>query len=314
MSYVLLNKFQGAFLGSLAQQNLKTSPQSLKTNWDFNILSHKTKPQWFLFLKQDVVSVMPKQEKLVNMWFDLVFEAIPTANKAKTASCSALALLLLPIILYYCDYWHYLAQYIKQKCQELNQSSAEIDTILVWCYGVRLALRGELVGLGLTERVVQETQIQQQSVISWLKTIEASYLEGWSFSKLLQELSNYSGQIPLSWFCFFNNAEDFDLTTQQASFLESNFPLVTALSGVLSGAYNGLTGIPVNWRNQYQNQDFYRQTIIQTEEMTKEWLGIEGANNVNQERASCIITAPRILQSRSSLRIISQQEYQSKRI
>ena len=311
MSYILLNKFRGAFLGSLAHQNLKTLELDSQSSFYSHSLSEAIKPQWFLGLQQEIVSIMPRQENLVNAWFETVFELLLTKNLLKTANCSVFVLLSLPIIIYYCDYWLYLTEYIEQKGQKFAKSSEEITAILVWCYGVRLALRGELISSNLTHCFIQEAQVKQQKTTLWLEKLKISYFEGWSLSQLLTELSSPDNeQIPLSLSCFLNNAEDFELIIQQASFLEEDFTLVTALSGVLGGAYNGLTGIALNWRNSNQNQNYYQQLIIQIEEMTKEWLGIDGAANIDQ--ASCIITAPQILQPRSSLKVISQEEYRSK--
>lgn len=314
MSYFLLNKFQGAFFGSLAISKLATQNQQLETAFD-NEKSFHQKQQWFLFLNQTVVSEMPNQEKLLNIWWKTVFDNFPITqeNLADNNFCSIFSLSVLPVVLYYHDYWHYLAEFVTKRGKQLQKSQIEIDNVLVWCYAVRLALRGELASYNLTEGVVQGTKIQQDSVILWLKKLELFFLEGLSLEELLEDLCSIDHkEIALSLFCFLSNPQDFELTVRQALFLEQSFARASALSGVLSGAYNGLTGIPINWRNLYWHQSFDRQLIVQIEEMIDEWLGIDQGKN--KRNTSSVITAPQILQPRPSLQVISQQEYQSRLI
>lgn len=274
MGYSLLNKFRGAWLGSVMGSQLATQHQAIniKSN-DF--LAHETR------------------------------------------QFSEFALSILPLVLYHHDDWCNLSSLLTQKVRSRprphhvkssSKSQAEIDNILVWSYTVRLALRGELASQGLSDRVMRGTRLEQAASIEWLKQVEVSCLQGFSPIQLIEALSPLENwELPLSLFCFLNNAEDFALTIQQALSLEKQATKITALSAIFSGAYNGLTAIPINWRNWSKNQEFYQKIMAKTEDMINEWLGID--SSVDSKDKTLVITAPKILQPRSNLRIISQPEY-----
>lgn len=285
MGYCLFNKFRGAWLGSLMGQKLANYHQPLFLPW-----SNQTKASF-------------EQEK------DNLLDIL--GNNTAQITLDKLILSLLPAILYYHDDWFALSAFLTQKIKQLSQSRTEIDNILIWCYVVRLALRGEIVSHGLTEKVVMGTGLKQTPAIQWLKQVELSSVKGFSSIHLIENLSFMDrGEIPLSLFCFLNNFADFSLTIQQSLSIEKILKQktnLTALSGVLSGAFNGWTGISTNWRIWLQDQDFYLQINCQIEKLFQEWLGSESLSHNNS--FSSVISSPKILQLRPDLKIVSQQEY-----
>jgi hypothetical protein len=285
MGYCLFNKFRGAWLGSLMGQKLANYHQPLFLPW-----SNQTK-----------ASFEQEKDNLLDILGD---------NTAQITS-DKLILSLLPAILYYHDDWFTLSAVLTQKIDKLSQSRTEIDNILIWCYVVRLALRGEIVSHGLTNQVVIGTGLKQTPAIKWLKQVELSNVKGFSSIHLIENLSFMDRwEIPLSLFCFLNNLADFSLTIQQSLSIEKILKQktnLTALTGVLSGAYNGWAGISIKWRIWLQNQDFYPQINFQIEKLIKEWLGGESLSNT--QILSSVISSPKILQLRPDLKIISQQEY-----
>ena len=318
MGYSLLDKFRGAWLGSIIAQQLATQNQEeslTKRNLTF---FNDAKQQWFLWSTKEIAFTIQEQCQVLDIGEKKAINSVSQDNLNIEPIIGYIPLSILPIILYYHDYWDNLSNSIGQQGQSLQKSQAEIDNILIWCYVVRLALRGELIDRSalatrdhnLTNRVVMGTGLKQQSSILWLKKVEIFCLKGFSSMQLLKELSPMASlEIPLSLFCFLNNPEDFYLTVQQALSLEKKASNVTALSSVLSGAYNGLQGIPVNWRNLCQDREFYRQILRETEEMINQWLGSDFS--VKTKTVSSVINAPKTLQCRSNLKIISQQEYES---
>ncbi|VEP14666.1 conserved hypothetical protein [Hyella patelloides LEGE 07179] len=309
MNYSLLSRFRGAWLGSLIGQQLANHNRLITIREQKTSISELAKPKSFWRSRQsrgaarstpEILSALQEQ---FNVLETLRWESIDSVSGQEYY-----LLAIFPVIMYYHDDWCSLSSFINQNRYSLQQSQKEIDNILVWCYTVRLALRGELVCCGLTERVVVGIGLKQTASIQWLKEVEMSCLNGLNSIQLAKKLSAMeNGDLALSLFCVLQNPEDFFLTIQQALFWEKQTTMITALSGVLSGAYNGLTGIPVNWRNLSQNQDFYQQITTKTENMIAEWLGIE--LTVNRGTLSSVITSPRVLQPRSNLKIISQQEY-----
>lgn len=312
MSYSLLDRFRGALLGAVVGQHMSDlgegsvlhdlpslpfhdrTQQPRQTNKNQIFFSDSISNSWLEWSIAEIRS-MSQARKLCDSW-----QRLNVRLKAST-----IALWLLPIILYHHDDWFSLSNFLARTKKQ--QFPEENDLILIWCYTIRLALRGELQPEGLTDRVMLGTRLKQKASIEWLKKVEVSCLRGFDSNQLIAELLPMKErEIPLALFCFLSNPQDFSLTTQQALFLERQAVNVTALSATLSGAYNGITGIALEHR-QERNQNFYRPMMNKTEDMIKEWWGIDFAQDF--QTVSSVITAPKVLQSRSGLRIISQQEY-----
>ncbi|WP_026734139.1 ADP-ribosylglycohydrolase family protein [Fischerella sp. PCC 9605] len=52
----------------------------------------------------------------------------------------------------------------------------------------------------------------------------------------------------MAFYCFLGTLEDFRLSVGRATQVKSHSVLISAFTGTLSGAYNGVAGIPVSWR------------------------------------------------------------------
>jgi hypothetical protein len=286
MGYSLLDKFRGAWLGSLIGQKIVKDRQKLP----------------FSPSNQEIMFVLPDAEARRNSQENV-------GQKYSQSQLSQLIMAFLPTILYYHDDWSYLSAFLCQQANLRPQSPSEIDNILVWSYVVRLALRGEVVNSGLTNRVVVGTGLQETASVRWLEQVEMSCLNGCNTTQLIEQLSflKESWEIPLSLFCFHNNPEDFYLTVQQALSLAELDNNITVLSAVLSGAYNGWTRIPVYWRNWLQNQDFYVPISNKINATIQEWLGRDFLSST--VALPLVISSPKVLQPRSNLKIISQHEY-----
>ena len=57
-----------------------------------------------------------------------------------------------------------------------------------------------------------------------------------------------STPIALAFYCFLSSLEDFRLSTLRAAQTDYQPQITTAIAGALSGAYNSISGIPINWR------------------------------------------------------------------
>jgi ADP-ribosylglycohydrolase len=279
MGYSLLDKFRGAWLGSLIVQKIANNPQKLP----------------FSPSNQEIISILQDRAS--------------RSNSPENENTGQLILAFLPTILYHHDDWSYLSAFLRQQANIRGLSSPKIDLILVWSYAIRLALRGEIINRDLTNRVVMGTGLKKKASVNWLEQVEMSCLNGCNSTQLIEQLSflQENWEIPLSLFCFLNNSEDFYLTVQQALSLAELENQITVLSAILSGAYNGWTRIPVNWRNWLQNQDFYRPISQKINATIKDW---SGRNSLSSTLTlPLIVSSPKILQPRSNFKIISQHEY-----
>ena len=311
MNYSLLDKFRGAWLGSaIAQELIERDREPIIGDNRVTEFSDRIKPQ-FWRSQGGITSPTQKEfSELIEIYRTKIVSSIKEEKPNVQPRSSEIILPVLPMLLYYHDYWWYLANFLTKLGKSFQKSQSEVENILVWCYLLRLALRGELAINDLTRRVVMGTGLQQQSATClWLKSIELSCLKGFSSMQLLKELSpTIDLEIPLSVFCFLNNSEDFYLTIAQALSLEKQVTSITTLSSILAGAYNGLRGIPINWHNLCRNREFYSQIIIETKETIEQWQGNDCS--IGTEMVSSTINAPKMWQRRSNLKIISQQEYE----
>jgi len=146
-----------------------------------------------------------------------------------------------------------------------------------------------------------------------LKLVVEAINSGISLHNLLDKLSSNgntkSTAIALSWYCFLTSPQDFKISVQRAASIPNVGGLTAALTSTLSGAYNGITGIPYNWRirmSQNLNYTLENQLVSQ---LFKAWLGIyaiDGNQGLYNQKLDAVALSP-MIQSRPTLKIISQK-------
>ena len=283
MSYSLLDRFRGAWLGSIVplrpQQEVTQQVAQWEQNTSFDV---QQSYQWLASTEQ-------------NQTID------------KETNPARLLLKLLPAIVYYHDDWKTLAGILQDLSQNAALPANLERGLLVWSYIICLELRGKDF-LGLTNLLTMKLELQPTEV-EWLNIVEISYLQGSLLTELEQRLIHQPNrEISLSIFCFLCNPEDYSLAVAQALRATENATLVAALTGALSGAYNGWHGIPVFWRYQVRDCNFFSQILRYTEDTIQKWCGLE----VKSDRLLSepfVVTAPRVAQARESLKIVSQADY-----
>ena len=228
---------------------------------------------------------------------------------------------LLPFVIFYGDNFDFFTEIINQcnlKSVKTRENEEYIEDILIWNYLLTLALNNKFkpdANLSLiVGQVLSGVALKKTSLIAKLETIIKAWEQGMSLYQLTEELlskgNSWQTAIALSFYCFATTPQDFKLSIKRASTLEPDIAwLTTALTGTVSGAYNGITGIPRNWRamaNQNSTYQLENQTVVK---LFKAWVGVSliDSNQFSGDLELHAVATPNIIQPRLSLKIISQK-------
>ena len=226
---------------------------------------------------------------------------------------------LLPLTIFYGDNWNLLQKIIRRYYSKLgnlsNNLELESDTLL-WSYLITSILNSAVESdprhlakllKGISTDVAGKTALTTQ-----LEVVKIAMERGASLQQLSDELLNLgnSGQtaIALSYYCFATTATDFKLSVQRASNLNPEIAKLAAiLTGTISGAYNGIAGIPISWRKIANQNSAYASASQTVLDLFRAWLGIYSARSAESNLEIQAIAVPSLIQTRKSLKVISQQ-------
>lgn len=169
-------------------------------------------------------------------------------------------LISLPRLLFFCDQ----SEETITKPHHLAESQLAINS---YVRAMALILREKLVA----ERLFQDLQATfgQDYDHESLQTLQISLEEGKSLQEVKEQLPLSCWEIWLALYCFVTSAEDVVLTINRAE--QFGGAEVVALAGALSGAHNGVSGIPIPWRCRYREQLKHWKTKLEAMFIT--WSG-----------------------------------------
>jgi ADP-ribosylglycohydrolase len=129
------------------------------------------------------------------------------------------------------------------------------DGTLAVGYAIALALTEKLNPLTLIPQTIAFLGETPTSIPKKLLKVQNLLEQGAGLSKAQAELAReekLSNTIAMAFYCFLSTLEDFRLAVLRATY-DLNSTSVSsqatgAIAGALSGAYNGIGGIPVNWQ------------------------------------------------------------------
>ena len=302
MKSSLLHKFQGAYLGycigKLLSSNHTVKNESVSSN---------------LILK-DLVNDLDNDLAIYKNYF----------FQGKDLSISDFTLDLLLWILLYHDNWYHLHYLINQVREKNNFKSEDQELIELWVDQVILALTEKLDINNPVQQTISRRQLQHSLNLEQIQLIKLALFQGQSAKQLLEILLTQTNSYPriellFSLYLFWTIPEDFSLMIQRGTALSQKFCNTVGLIGTLAGAYNSLLGISPYWLSLYQNQHgnlskitdhCYREIrndVAMIKKLFNFWSGVYHHDNDNFQ--SLVIATPNSFQTRSSLEIVSQQEY-----
>ena len=300
MRYLLQERFVGAYLGGVMAERL--SPQ---TKTSLNKLDHNQ--IFWLEIHQEIMTQIPLDLSQSLSWEDLHI------NARSKITISELALILVPLILYYHDNLPQLEFFLAQNAQYWQIPTSDLAGIIWWSTAVSLTLRDKLNPEDLLSQLTFAAQRLDYSFGQDLVRLQSLFTKLLSVTEVAEELLLLANpqDLPflLSLYCFYQTPENFALTLQQARRVQDLTCNLLALTGFLSGAYNSRIGLPVDWEKFWQNEDSYQKIWQLGRKNFALWSGVcDRGNDVNM---TAIVATPRSLQNRVQLKIISQTEYES---
>ena len=168
---------------------------------------------------------------------------------------------------------------------------------------------GYIISRSLTESFDSRTIITQlldemtnlhPLIFQELSTIERLLDRSSSLHRVAQRLATTAHPIIIptlqAIYCFLSTPEDFSLATRRADRLDDRSQLTQALTGILAGAYNSLTEIPLNGYIATQERV---QWLSLAQNLLSVWAGIDLHHGFPTHPAAPLaVAAPQVIQRR----------------
>jgi hypothetical protein len=268
------------------------------------------------YISAEIVKILSNNSSSVN---------IPTNQKCLISLLEYhnTFLSLLPLIIFWGNNQDLLTAIITQ-CNVKATHATEIEEdILIWSYLLTLVsnqpLDSQTLNVGLiVKQILAGIKVGTTSLIEKLEIVNQGWEQGITWQQLTEKLLNKGnwGQIAiaLSIYCFGCTPHDFRVASRRAANLNYNLARVTtALTATISGAYNGMTGIPWSWKSTANNDQTDQQVKLVGRELWQSWLGIYSDNEQQflYDEQLHAVALPNTIQPRKALKIISQKLHSS---
>ncbi|EAZ89766.1 ADP-ribosylglycohydrolase family protein [Crocosphaera chwakensis] len=265
MNQSLSNSFRGSLLG-LKVANLINSEKQTLLNWEI--------------INQKVIIDLIKSETISRE----TCEKITFICKKSSISSGEFILVILPLILFFHETEALLHEQLEKIKKYNNITQETIEDIMIFRKITNLILNQEKPPLNhlltvspLLKKV--ETFLDNQTTLTELKK---------QFRPQTALDSNY---LLLSLYCFCRTTDNFKLSILQAS--QFNYPVILGITAVLSGAYNGYSGIPVSWRLNISLKDQENSLYQQISQLWAKWAGVDEPLKIIGSIETQVITSPK---------------------
>jgi len=281
MRYSLRDRVRGIFLGMLIGETL-TTQESVGLG-EIGILSSQ--------------SLINRGRLDMEEWWNNY------QNKRSTSTAGMIVIAALPLAIFYHEDLDRFKENLQQFLKFSHADPEERDNALAWGYVLIKCLTETLNTVTLIPETIdflgKTTSPLPESLLklnNLLRRQAGMVRIGAEFN--LQE--NISHNMALSLYCFLSSVEDFKL-----SLLRSNKQAqisncyCSVLTGVMSGAYNSVQGIPLNWKVLLSLKP-ETSNLSQIEELTDNLVKLwSGAYNLNIQLAPySIFAAPHLIRPR----------------
>lgn len=278
MKHLLLTRLQGALIGAntIYSDRQQISPNQLMLDTNLALM--------------DGMSSLTRHGKYESQdWTKNIFTDIPNPERAMVA--------MLPLMLFFHD------DRVKLREILVNVShSWQLD----WETCSSAVAIGYIISRSLTESLNSRTIAQlldempnlHPRIFQELSTIERPS-DRTSLHQVAQRLAIDSHpmitQTVLAIYCFLSTPEDFSLATRRAYHSQSQSQLTCALTGILAGAHNSLTGIPLNGYIATQEKE---QWLSAAESLLAAWAGVYHELPSTNSAHPLAVASPRVMQRR----------------
>ncbi len=204
------------------------------------------------------------------------------------------------------------------------------EEIATWNYLLTLALNNKFkleepnISM-MVKQVLGGVKVKASSLVAKLEIVSQAWERGLSLQQLAEKLYQQENKLKLtaslvqpevsfvlamSFYCFISTPKNFMLSVKRATKISSNLSVpITVFTASLSGAYNGISGIPRNWKMAASHHQLYQQAQTTSQRLFKTWLGVHNPDNLEllYDLELHAVANPKIFQHRPNLKIISQK-------
>ncbi|MGL5194751.1 MAG: ADP-ribosylglycohydrolase family protein, partial [Chroococcales cyanobacterium] len=187
-------------------------------------------------------------------WFEAVASVSQRSEgiESKAIRGTDRLMAVLPVLLFYHEQLEFLRTTLYQISEHLSIPLAERDGLLAMGYAIAASLTERLNRHSLIGETIAYLQESPSPLIIQLAIVETLLAEGASLERVREQLvrTEATDSLPfaLGFYCVLSTLEDFRLSISRAKRTGSQSAVTTVITGILSGAYNSIPGIPWTWQ------------------------------------------------------------------
>ncbi len=197
-----------------------------------------------------------------------------------------MAIALLPVGLFFHEDRLKLWQNLEQAIAQVQNPEIDPRGVFAVEFAIAEILQERLDPLTLIPQLLATLDDVEGSLIEQLRQVQTLLTQQAGLDAALK-LGRPEGAIALAFYCFLSTPEDFRLSLLRAA--RSHQPAVCALTAALSGAYNGLSGMAIEWRLAIDATE----TLSQAGHLLSHWSGVY--NPMESERLTSAVAAPQVI-------------------
>jgi ADP-ribosylglycohydrolase len=280
MRYSLLSRFQGTLLGALLGEIYGSQS------------GQKSAPTLGIACKIALLGA----ESLIRVGkLDLEDWVRHTGIPERSLSASETAIAIIPLALFFHENRSLLLKEVKSAAIHWDRSAESIEGVLAVGYAIAKSLTEKLQPDALIPQILAEFTNSQSYAIEELARVQELLVQKSSLematSKLCRGKKSETTSIAMGFYCFLSTPEDFCLSVRRAARSGCQPEITAAIAGALSGAYNSLSGIPLQW--SLTGNDIDREQIWQIgARLLAVWSGVYDPSK-SDHFPSLSVTAPR---------------------
>lgn len=299
MRYSLLSRFQGGLLGSVLGEGVAKSDQTP---------AFQTPTSWQKIGFCAAQSLIEVGRLDVGHWIGLIErEDASLLNLKQKGNSSEVAIATLPIVLFFHESPTLLQEQLYTGADLWLQPNIDRSDVLRWGYAIALALCEKLDPTQILAQLLSAFEMPETPLLQQLQQVQTFLAQGTSLETVASSLFSKKDQsseacLAFAFYCFLSTPEDFNLSVRRAAKKSPQPQITAALTGVLSGIYNGVTGIAIAWRFAYEQQNPKIAPLKIAKRLFAVWSGVYSPDDENSKKLlTTAIASPRILQPRLAL-------------
>ncbi|MBC6431257.1 ADP-ribosylglycohydrolase family protein [Nostoc sp. HG1] len=313
MRYSPISRFRGTLLGAFLGESLATGDIQSQSYLDLERMAVLGTESLIALGRLDLDDWIARQQQ-------------ESLHLAATDDISIkIILATLPVALFFHENPIKLRQNLLDVLKIWEDDPIVRDGTLAVGYAIALALTEKLNPLTVIPQTISFIGQTPTSIPKKLLTVQNLLEQGAGLSRAQAEFAReekLSNTIAMAFYCFLSTLEDFRLAVLRATY-NGNFkvqhatPLslqpTGAITGALSGAYNGIGGIPVNWQVLLLQRNSptwgltsFSQMLELTDALVAVWSGVydltlnprELTEEGSEAALLSVYSAPRVIRSR----------------